>query len=495
MFILKVVKSLPHSELKQLSNSISNHKRNQVRKLFDVILTFRDGDQIPSKEQLFSSAYDRPYNKNEDYLLRKELQYLRAAIKEFLVGSEFDIACRENDELSEMFYSKALIRLKLFNEVDKLMNKPDICSSTSLSPYYKSEQLFNFINHILINVKVNLDNLEKIEHFLSGIKQNIAIYLQYQFSSMWATETICESRKFVISDVNALRDYIQAQREISDEEFLQKFFSDLEQLVMDSENDLFNYYKLNARLFLSNGPESISILTKIKESLDRLEIKGFEKDAHRIMSEGNLASAYMTNEQYHEAIKHYDNQIVLCKNRKQPVRFTTILNLMVCYLYTGRYQDGIDLFGKYAPKLKGDPIIDIMRISLAFCFIFLDNSVSAVKVIENPPQDLPEHFKILHRMIYAIGFFIDDEIQLAINEISNLNAVIYFRKIKNEDAFRKSAGLLLEYFKIQQLPPGSSQDEKRKTLSTNVLDFITETRIAEINPHMLWLHKQLELVN
>ena len=227
MFVLKIVHSLNTREFHSLKDTISRHRRPTVGKLLDAILKYKNKDISPTKQELFEAAFDRVYIKKEDYLIRKELQYLRDAVREFLIDNEFQLERGLNDELKALFYTKALVRLKQHDEIEKILLNLEERTSSSIVPAYHTEQIFSLISYIVRQLQVNPAYLKKTDTYLKLLKSSISRQLLYQFSQYRTHEAFLQYRKLAVSDLGLLRQYIEEQSKITDGEIRQRFIEGL----------------------------------------------------------------------------------------------------------------------------------------------------------------------------------------------------------------------------------------------------------------------------
>lgn len=491
MFVNDVIRSLSIRELKRLQLVIDAHKRTSVQKLFAGFIRNRTKTETPSKEEMYRWAFGKKYDKKKDYLLRKEQQFLREAVRQFLVDEEFHRICDENEEVRELFLTKALIRLKMHAEIERIINKKDSFSSNSIFPYYRSERIFNLLNYVIMHLQVHAQHLERVDEYLESWRQNLALQYLYQFRQYKVTEAFLRYRQLVTNDIEAWKRMKKEWMEKPDGDMMNAFIDDLRERMQDADDPYSEYYRLYARLFFSTGEESMETLLRLREILVPLDKKGFEKEINLIMAEGNLATAYRTNEKFDLAEVHYLNQIGICRSERIPIRYTTIMNLFSIYLISGAHKKGIELFGEYGGQFRDDPIFDVMKTYVAFCHLFLKDTTAAVQAIADPGPDLAEYYRILHRLIHAIAFFIDDDIDLAINELTNLKAVMNFRKVKNAELFEKSVDLLHAYFKWARQPKGERQTDRLTDLRERARSLADATKQVDVDPHIVWLLDEL----
>ena len=142
-------------------------------------------------------------------------------------------------------------------------------------------------------------------------------------------------------------------------------------------------------------------------------------------------------------------------------------------------------------QFAGDPIMDITWVRLAFCHLFLKDGKSAVKEIELTSPSLAERFKLLHRIIYSISFYLDNELDLAIHEIDNLLALIRSRPVENGDIFKRTVPYYKRFYKLVSNNTKQSKEDTYSKVLDEMKVTVKELKLRTLLLHVLWLERVL----
>ena len=132
----------------------------------------------------------------------------------------------------------------------------------------------------------------------------------------------------------------------------------------------------------------------------------------------------------------------------------------------------------------------ILNSYVVMSHLFLKNTKEANRIIQNDFDDVPDYYKMMNRIMYAISFFIDEEVELALNELKNADALVKNEKIGNSKIYLEDIKVFLAYFSDKFSHIKIPQDRlKQLKLKAQALLDSYEDELKE--PYQIWLLNEI----
>ena len=485
MFILDAVRALPPQELKQLNQRIKFLRRDTLDRLYSTVKVYRRNSKTPSRKELFSKTFGTPYSQKQDYRLRKEIQLLRKQITQFMLDTEVRKELEEFPEKRDLYYFRSLKHYKLFEEMKRFAPSMNRNSPATSAQYTRHEKFMDLVSFSHNHMPLNDDTMAHIGELLVSARNSLSQDILYRFRYF---DSICNFHtvhQLSISNTAALEERIQQERKDELSDSLKNYLTGLIAYLEDLEDDYSKYYKLSAKLYFSHGDEAIEILHELSNLLDRIDISGFDNVDRKIITEGNLGVALVHAGRGEEAEKHFLAQIEHSRIHGHSMHRYAVNNLVYYYIQHRQFEKGLQLIKSVEESLADDEVIDILHVRAAFCHLFLGNGKYAVMEILDVTKKLGERFKLQHRIIHAIAFYLDGDFDLAINEINKLIAVMKSREVENGALYEKTMSIYRKFFNMKAGRENNAESYKR--LEDEIEQTIQVFQLRVMPIHVQWI--------
>lgn len=412
--VFTLLAGLPEKQVKQVANTLKNHKRKTLLALFNALEKAIPAGEEPPSEELYKKVFGKKYEKPKDYLLRNEYRLLYDETIELLIGI---YQAEEAESQKAMYFLKNMLHYGIVEIFED-----------ELAAEWKRAEERDDIAQLLV-----LSDL-KLNYLLSGKIQALAstkeiAELSAKRVKLLQQHALREIRKDEVKLKMAERLLGVYQQDYAPSTPLQ--YIDLAKL---EEKDTFaQYLTIRARVNFVSGQQKIDLLLKLfKEPgiIQKYEPSPDEATGRFLV---NLAQEYYLLGDHINAIKYYRQATEHIKHFPLTAKEGLAYNYTLALIRNKQFSEAKRLADEHAEVLLNSKMVGGRSPFLfAVLNIFAGNADEAEKYIHLETKKDGSEFYHFMRLCLAIVYYLRKDYDLALRETINLDQAINYEL--NRDA-------------------------------------------------------------
>ncbi len=367
------------------------------------------GDNLPTKEELFASVYDRDWSKKEDYLLRNEERLLTERIYELVAATHNRVNRLGDPGRHDLMLLKGLLSRGLTRAFDSLARK--LYGEAIERRDYRGARRINEIRLDFMlryreitpegMLETNELLVENLHHIKATYRQGIAEN---------------QHRRIVVGE--NLKAMKQEAPMIPVGEDLD--FTDVDDLLARYQDALSRAHAAPSEEKPEHAQAALALIAPVAEKRAPLAMY-----AHAI-----FASTLYLNGRYEEACDAFDEGITFAREQKIEASPEMIFNYAGALMRRERFSDVLALLKRYSGPIEARPKLQFRSECLrSFCYIHLGDADAVYASIPGDLKQRPEAEHNYFRFIMVILPYLRDDPESAIREARNLT--VYFSRNKS----------------------------------------------------------------
>jgi hypothetical protein len=453
--VFTLLAGLPDKQVKQVANTLKNHKRKTLLVLFNALEKAIPAGEEPPSEELYKKVFGKKYEKAKDYLLRNEYRLLYDETIELLIGI---YQAEEAESQKAMYFLKNMLHYGI----------AEIFEDELAAEWKKAEERDD-IAHLLV-----LSDL-KLNYLLSGKIQALAstkeiAELSAKRVELWQQHALREIRKDEVKLKMAERLLRVYQQDYTPSQPVQ--YIDLAKL---EETDTFaQYLTIRARVNFVSGQQKIDLLLKLfKEPgiIQKYEPSPGEATGRFLV---NLAQEYYLLGDHTNAIKYYRQATEHIKHFPLTAKEGLAYNYTLALIRNKQFSEAKRLADEHAEVLLNSKMVGGRSPFLfAVLNIFAGNADEAEKYIQLETKKDGSEFYHFMRLCLAIVYYLRKDYDLALRESVNLDQAVNYELNREATLQTHISKPIIAYFKkfytlLQARMPADELKEALKKLSEDV---------------------------
>ena len=476
-----LIRIIPDKLRQQIQRDLKVHKRQNMGAAYRFLL--RHLDEVEDngfKAKLFKATFSQAYEADKDYLLRNELRHLNRFLEEAL---EHFLADKEREEPGIVFQRQyRLLRHYLQEDLGplfedlwrELRQQAEVnCAFEQLALIWEAQAEFLAKRHEL---HVNI---------YEEIAQAYARAAYYDACAHRERQAELQRRQaFALRTTLALSGQVQSP--ISELPLYQEEAGKAE--------TIFNFLQACTRSYLSGIPDNIEALAQALAQLTELEALRPQYAALRLSLGNNLALAYFLKGDYAQAQNHFEAlyPVFVQELAGQQKLAAFLLNYSSNALYLGQTQVVLDLYERHRQLLEEQAPVwwRFVRILAMSHALRRDSETGIRLILEENIRERPEYDYYYGRVLLAIFYYQDGELELALREMANIRQNLRYRPLLQPEMLQ-TVRLFQVFFRLC----AQAQDKQQKQALAKLRQRIESERHAgQLTDTLLtyWLEQELK---
>ncbi len=485
MRTLELIRAFSPDEIKELTYSLTQHKRPGLIKLFTQLAEAVRSNTEPDNVTLFKKTFGDTYSKQKDYLLRNELRHLNDILYKFLAERTALTHLHKNESLYNYWLARAY-----FERGAKALFRSDIDGLISGAAAH--QESFETIGLSESPAMLSMKSLWMIDN-QPKLQENLT--QQIDALRQWEKE---EKKRFLyrLREIEAREAYFQSiLRTLVPDQLPEPDLRTPGQTIIDlsdiSATDVFaRYTVMKKHAFQTRGLVRIEVLRQTLALTESEEAIAILTHRARFATRNQLGMELIVQGQYEEGDYHLERCITEGASYKWPNFFSTVHNYMVNQINLRQYEKGIRIYQEFKVMIEANRLKNQGRLFLAYFYLYMGNDDEAIRLLPRETE-LSVPLQIIARFIYAISFLMRREHALAVTELKNLRRSVkaiktgdYTPQLKIIDLYLRYAGAALKTKSEQKQIIASLQAEVSG-------QYDVWRRLAGVDVELLWLMDQL----
>lgn len=479
MKTLELMECLLQEERTELEALLKAHRRKSIHRLFKTLWPAVQKGVEPDNEALFEKVFEKPYQKESDYLLRNELRLLNREIELFLQEKEILRRIRK-DEMREItpvvVWLELLLerqQLALFEKEWRRIDK----SAREKQDFSLLYQLCNvYLNFIYRYQELHVDLYRRAFELLENTRHQILL----------SAEEDCRM-------LDVKRSYVHRILKAFDSSFEVPFeASTLKPLNTNEDVLLFRYLKVWSQTYLVQ--DKIPLYEQLLEWQPTIVRLRPELGNNEFVFLNNLALLYMHESKNYQKANHYFSQAMANhqQNHKR-INVELFFNYLINLTRLKRFSEVILHYQSHAKMVEAD-----LKLRFKFCYLvamnhlLLGQTSEALALIPEDLRQRPRQEYIYTRFMYTIAYCIDGLYDLFERELQNLYQTIRYKTPEEAGEWSYTLSAFRKFFKIMSQEPNANEKKKKYQAMAEELEKESQTNTAGAdNLILLWLRTEL----
>jgi hypothetical protein len=434
--VYKIIKALPDKEVKALTARLKNDKRERLLKLMRAITA---GDDSLSKAQLYQKVFGTKYTKEKDYLLRNELRLMKIELEEYL----FETGLKQELEYYQDFKHR-MIGIRLSH-----LELPSYAAD-----YFESGSEFAQKN-LRYEESIELDNLAFSHRFkTTQLSPQLLPQMEKSYTSSLNTlEELIAFRKSYLEFMQAL--YGRMSATVAPEKL--STLPAFDHLSTPASPLSAQFYIQKAKAYSSFEEEDFEKLLEIARQLPAAE-----RIQHEYLSLlGQYASILSMKGKFEEAHPIFREVTEAPNFQRFRERAPFYVNYVRNTIKLKQYQTALDIITSIENEVS-ESMLHIHLLTLkASCYIYLKDLKNLKNILPANFSEIKEIHRNYFKLLYAIYFYLEGNMSMAIHELENL---LKTKELKGGENLYQLSGMMLKIFRLVEKKPNGIDAATRKKI-------------------------------
>ncbi|MEM7102998.1 MAG: hypothetical protein AAF502_07715 [Bacteroidota bacterium] len=410
MKIIDLINCLSKAELGEIRFALKAHSRQSLLKLFDGIVKRRHNIN-PEKADLFQLVYNEPYAVEKDYLIRNELRLLTQQLEAFVIKDSISAKLRENPSFGSLHLLRRYEKYGALNLYEKEWRKQFRTQKDQKAWDQMADLLYEKARYLRNHKELSVALLKEIAKLT-----NDAI----RYESRHAQEKIRKAELENAFANRSLQAYIPEHQ--MPEVNYGLFFKP------SGEDALLEYLRLRIKSYQASGEKKLAIIHRLIDLYPGVCIfrKEYKNDIYLLWATVGLEHFLAAD--FEKAQEAYEKTTEVAVTLRLPFDPKIFFNMMSNLMKLKRYEEIVTLVRKRWTDIRNNKtLIYRFEYLLAMSHIFLNEPDAAYKLIHQGINKRPESEYYNFRFLYAICFYLMDDVDRFEREVNNINQKIKYR--------------------------------------------------------------------
>lgn len=475
-----LVALLSAKEKREFSAFLEAGKRSSLCFLYNGICTGLKSSKHSGleKDLLYRLAFDEPYSKDKDYLLRNELRLLSKALVGFLSLEETKKNFRDNSLREKHLFLQALTTRNATELFDKEWPKVVTEAEDQLDYDIALKVRRMAIDQLVLHKQATLENYTQLMELLNAYQD--ALKRLFMHEHLFGKH----KQAFTERTLQALG----ANIEITPLELI---------TINPTDNEWNDAYadQLVAltRSYQHSGPEKITLLKNAADFVKNIRSKRFDQNGALASINAGIALEYFLLRQFEKSLPYHKNALEFGSNLDGGKLISFVFNYLSTLIRLESHQEAIELIEEYVSVWKKLPRMRDRFLCLkAMCHVFENDYKAAEACIPDDRKSGGMDHYYYYRFVQIIILYQKQKVELAINEAENFEHTVryndndadYLRLIQSMKKF------LMLRSEVSMLPP----EEYGKKSDSLKIDLGKASQNAMADRALLyrWLVRELD---
>jgi transcriptional regulator len=471
-FIL--IQVLTENQRKALSNSLKSHKRDSLKKLFQLLCNASKDE--PEATEVFKKLFKQPYNKAKDYLLRNEYRllydYLLSELQKNFIEAENEVLLR----------LRTLLKMKAY-DLFEAEYKLEWAAAHKQDNVEQQIAMLDLYNSFLLEGK--MQNLHLAQELEAASKQRIQLMTRQMLRNIRKEEIRLKLAERIQS---AYHQNFQASQALES----------IDLLSLEKEDKAAQFYSLRAKANISRGEEKINLLLEIlagEEAINLYEANPKEAQCRFLI---NVAQEYYLLSNYKKAVHYYEAALSFESAIDDALRAGLVLNFILARMRNAEYDKARILADEYNELLLSSPIlVGRSAFLLAVLYLYANQPEQAIQFVNLELKNEGSEFNFFMRLVLSIIYYQRKDKELALRECVNLEQAVNYqlnREHNHQTVYSKQIILCFKrFYTALDNNQKTVRQEEMKRLKTELEESLGKSEAQHPNSVLTqWLLQELK---
>lgn len=470
-----LIKTLSKKDCEALVFELKANKRKTLLDLFNASLKIIKNEKNLDVKSFFELFYKKKYSIKEDNLFRNELRLLNTVIENYIVGIQIEKTLKNDYYFKKKYYLEYLLVQESFSLLEKELSK--VMKQIEVNNDY----IF-FYDFYSIWTRLQTKNIKIELKYLEEVKEKYQVYFQN-----WLIEIGIKTKKLEVFKAFVDRFSFVVNRNV-------EFDSDIESIALENDNIYFNYLKNKAKSYKLQGEEKIALLNAMLIQLDEIKTSDLNKESEKFILYQSLGVEKMLQAENLIAANYFAESLKNIETIDDKIIIKGLYNFISTLIKLEDFDTAIELFETHQNKIIKSNINDLFSCIVTMCYIFagkIENAESINRIIDSNKS--VGNF-LYSRCNLAIIHFVNNEAELAQNELININQSINYHK-NQDQAYLDFASIFKSYIQLSYSTLLlKSNIPKLKEMEKKLLENSKKSNVSYGGDslHLFWLLKQIQ---
>ncbi len=420
-YLLQITKALPDKDYERFCGCLKADKKDRS---LTILKSLRRCDKTISKEDLYEKVFKTKHQAEKDFLIRNEFRLLKKLVEDYLLQKEIEREVKENEEWRNKMLGNAMVQLQL----------PGIASNYLRTAMDAARQ--NLHHDLAFELNLMTFPLE----YLAATDQE-AVYGLLKRSVVVNKSFIDRGVAFRTAQVDF---QISLLNRIGKE--LGKKPIDWDVLFSQNSSETppeALYYQQKTKAYTSYSIADMEVLFALAKQLPENPLTRNE----RITAMVQLASVCSIYGQFERATnifeQAYQSKDFAILKEKPSFYINYITNLVKLK----QYETALKIIHEAELLATGANLRNKLDAARITCYIFLKNTEQLKELLPNDFSEMDEKRQYYYKLLYAIYFYLGNQIEMALRELDNL---LHVRQINNSPEYVQLIKLMGTVFRLLQ---------------------------------------------
>lgn len=460
-------------ERRELAEGIAASGRESLGRLHSFMLQSVEREEEPRKEELFEVTFDRPWSKQEDYLLRNELRLLTGRICDLISRREDEEDARKRPGRNDPVFLRGLLRRRAFRPFESLYRK---LRDEALERHdYRTAHRLNdvWFEYLIHYCEVTPERMAEAREVLMESLGNLKKAFRNDIAENQHRRVVCERN-------------------------LQAMGLETSITEIGPDGDLTEHDTPFARYYDAiSQAHSAASEERIAHALHALkEIEPVREFFPERVAFGHAiaGSTLFIERRYAEAAGQFEEGIRFVRERGILPPLEMLFNYASTLMRLGAYAKVLDLLDEYDREFESRPKLHFrLECFRCFCHIFMGEPAKAYESIPLDIQQRPESEYHYFRFIYLILPYLNNDPEGALREARNF--LVYFNRHREKLLFVKEKELATLYRRfyatIYNEVDRTRQMKELKKISNGIDAFLDRSPEYVDYLYVTWLREEV----
>lgn len=477
---IDLIELLSTKERKKFAEILEGGKRSSLSFLFNAVCVGLKSSKPTGleKELLYRLAFDQPYSKNKDYLLRNEFRLLSKELVSFLSIAQIKKNFRDNSLIEKHLFLQSLVNRKASDFFNREWEKVATEAEEQLEFSIALEVRRMAIDQLVLHRQATIENYNSLLELLGSYQNTLKRYFMHQHLFGKHKQVFAERT------LQALGSKIE--------------ISSFETISIDPTdnkwNDAFaNHFVALTQSYQHSGKEKVKLLKNASEFVKNIKAKRFDQNGALASINAGIALEYFLLREFEESLPYHIHALEFGANLEDGKLISFVFNYLSTLLRLEKHTEAIALIEEYTVVWEKLPRMRDRFLCLkAMCHVFENDPKAAETCIPKDRKSGGMDHYYYYRFVQIIILYQKQKVELAINEAENFEHTVryndndadYLRLIQSMKKF------LMLRSEVSILPP----EEYGKKSDSLKIDLGKASQNAMADRALLyrWLVKELD---
>lgn len=405
----RVLAQLSKHDIEELEHQLKQGKRESTFLLFGQLKRpAQKGQPEPSKETVYLAVFQKPYAKEEDYLLRNEYRLLFKEIVRYIGSNEW---ARQPEHVIKIKYLEYLLRTEQYELLEEEVNE----AWNTAHKNKNVELLLSLYDlKIMLNINAKPQSLAVAEETLALSKERAKLVQRDLLRKLRMEETKTKMAERIIKAYRP--DYE-----------LEPFYNYIELNPLQEDDEYAQHLYKRAKVNLVPPDERIDLLKDIISETHM--VKQYEADPDKSIARfyAIIAQEYYIKGEYKAAFPYFEKAMPLVKQLPSNTRDAFVFNYLMAMLKGGQQAKAATIGKQFKESMFRSPLLR-NRVSFLFVMLHLFNREAdeAEKYIDLDSKHEGTEFYYHMRLALSFVYYLRGDLELAERECNNLEQALNY---------------------------------------------------------------------